>query len=75
MALNGDVLGTQLLAAIDLAVLDYREVGTAQRQQIWKAIGNAIVTHIQSNGQVVVASVGGVTVGAGTSGPGTGTIV
>ena len=38
------------------------------------ALADAIVTHITADAEVVVTSVGGVTTGLGTSGPGTGTI-
>ena len=40
----------------------------------WQAVCDAIVDYIQSEAQVVVTSVSGVTVGAGVSGPGTGTV-
>lgn len=77
MAMNGDILGDAILAAVDAAVAANAEVGSSQRQAIFRGIGNAIVQHIQGNAQVTttvaVASVGGVTPGGGTSGPGTGT--
>jgi hypothetical protein len=68
MALNGDTLGLAMLAAVN-AVGDKTD-----RTALFKAMGNAIVTHIQTQGQVVVISVTGVTPGGGVSGPGTGTI-
>ena len=75
MAMNGVVLGQQMLAAIDQAVAASPSASQAQRQAIWIAIGNAIVSHIQLNAQVAVAvtSVSGVTTGLAVSGPGTGT--
>jgi len=75
MAMNGVVLGDAILSAIDTAVLANPTPNTAQRQAIWRAIGNAIVAHITSQAAVTVTvtSVSGVTVGAGVSGPGTGT--
>lgn len=68
MAMNGNVLGDAIKAAID-AVGDKTD-----RQAIFRALGDAIVTHITANASVTVtvASVSGVTVGAGTSGPGSG---
>lgn len=68
MAMNGNVLGDAIKAAID-AVGDKTD-----RQAIFRALGDAIVTHITANASVAVtvASVSGVTVGAGTSGPGSG---
>lgn len=68
MAMNGDVLGDALRAAVD-AVSDKTD-----REALFRAMGHAIVTHIQTQGSVAVTvtSVSGVTVGAGVSGPGTG---
>lgn len=69
MAMNGNVLGDAIRAAID-AVGDKTD-----REAIFRAIGGAIVGHITANAQVSVSvtSVSGVTVGVGTSGPGAGT--
>jgi hypothetical protein len=69
MAMNGDVLGDAIKAAVD-AVGDKTD-----RQALFRAIGAAIVTHIttQAAVTVTVTSVSGVTVGAGVSGPGAGT--
>lgn len=74
MAMNGILLGEQILAAIDSAVAGSQAATPAQRVAIWHAVGNAIVAHIVANAQVTVtvASVSGVTVGAGVSGPGVG---
>ncbi len=69
MPLNGAVLGAAIKAAVD-AVVDKTD-----RDDLFTAMGNAIVAHIQANAQVFVASVSGVTTGGGVSGPGTGTIV
>lgn len=69
MALSGTVLAALIrskIAAIPVAERDH--------EGMWNAIGDAIVEHIKAAGVVVVASVSGVTTGAGTSGPGTGTI-
>lgn len=44
------------------------------RRKFAFAIADAVVSHITSNAVVAVASVSGVTAGAGTSGPGAGTI-
>lgn len=74
MAMNGVVLGDAILAAIDSAVAAHGEASAAQRTAIWRAIGNAIVTHVQgATVTVTVASVSGVTTGPGVSGPGSGT--
>jgi hypothetical protein len=42
--------------------------------EVWDAVAEAIVEHIQASAVVTVASVSGVTPGSGVSGPGTGTI-
>lgn len=68
MAMNGDTLGAAMKAAVD-AVSDKTD-----RDALFKAIGGAIVAHIQGNAQVNVTSVSGVTAGSAASGPGTGTI-
>lgn len=68
MALNGDALGMAIKAATD-AISDPRD-----RDEIFKALGNAIVNYLVANAAVVVTSVGGVTMGTGVSGPGTGTL-
>lgn len=44
-------------------------------QSDWETVFTDLFSSIVANGTVVVTSVSGVTVGAGTSGPGTGTIV
>ena len=75
MALNGNTLGDLIMTQVDLAVAATPQAGPAQRQAIFRAIGAAIVTHITTQGTVVVTSVSGVTTGPGTSGPGTGTIL
>lgn len=68
MALSGNTLGDELLAAIN-GVSD-----PTDRQALFRAMGNAIVDHIKAHAQVVVTSVTGVTAGAAASGPGTGTV-
>ena len=75
MALNGIVLGDAIKVALDAAAAGTPAASEAQRTAIWRAIGTAIVTHIQTQGTVVVAvaSVSGVTTGPGVSGPGAGT--
>lgn len=74
MALNGTVLGDLIMANIDAAVAAHQESNPAQRQAIFRAMGEAIVVHILT-AQVVVVSVSGVTTGPGVSGPGTGTLL
>ena len=74
MAMNGVVLGDAIIAAIDSAVGSHASASADQRTAIWHAIGTAIVAHIQTaTVAVTVASVAGVTPGAGISGAGAGT--
>ena len=47
----------------------------AQRTAFLQAICAAVVQHIQSQAQVLVISVAGVTTGPSASGPGTGTVL
>jgi len=73
LAGTGDALGDLIRSTIDaLSTAD-----KANRTKVFHAIGEAIIAHIIANGSnaisVTVASVSGVTVGAGTSGPGVGT--
>lgn len=82
MPLNGDLLGAELKTAVDALMADRTadnpldaEEQRQLRVDMFKAMGNAIVNHIRLNAEVIVTSVGGVTTGAGTSGPGTGTVV
>jgi hypothetical protein len=74
MAMNGILLGEQILAAIDSAVAGSQAASPEQRTAIWHAIGNAIVAHITLTAQVTVtvASVSLVSPGIGVSGPGAG---
>lgn len=73
MVMDGDVLGAALLSAVDDAIALHPHAGTAQRAEIWRKIGNAIVTHVRlASVTVTVTSVSGVTPGVGVSGPGTG---
>lgn len=72
MALDANVLTAQIVTGIQAAT------GNQLPQisvTVWKAVAEAIVDHIKSAGvvTVTVASVTGVTAGAGTSGPGAGT--
>lgn len=67
MPLSGDRLGDALLAAVN-AVAD-----KTNRQAIFRALGNAIVTEVQANGlvTVTVATTGSASAQTGT---GTGTV-
>ncbi len=72
--LNGDVLGEEILNAID-GVSPFNpnvESFTDYRKRLWKAIANAIVNHITSNAEVVTKvkdhTHAGVTVGNQISG-------
>lgn len=86
MPMNGELLGTEIIAAMNLVNVGIVEGDSQEsiesksqsyRSQLWKAIAGAIVLHIQTNAvvqsTVAVASVSGVTTGPGASGPGTGT--
>ena len=75
MALNGNVLGDLIMANISAAVAANQIADATQRQAVFRAMGNAIVTHLTTAGlvTVTVASVSGVTTGIGVSGPGAGT--
>jgi len=64
--LNGDALG--------LAIASAMNVTEPTAVDAWKKFGNALVTYFTTNTVVTVASVSGVTPGAGASGPGTGSI-
>lgn len=75
MALSGTVLGALIKTNVDAVVAAKPPNSPISRDELFQAIGNAIVTHITANAQVIVASVSGVTTGPGTSGPGTGTIL
>ena len=70
MAMNGNTLGT----AIEAAISGLTDVQKQNTQLVWQTIATQIVTHIQTQGVITVTSVSGVTVGAGVSGPGAGTI-
>ena len=74
MAMSGTVLGDAIKAAVDAVVADTVAGANPDRTALFRAIGAAIVTHITANATVAVtvASVSGVTVGPGVSGPGAG---
>jgi hypothetical protein len=74
MALNANVLGALMKAAVDNVVVSTEEGVPLNRDDLFQALADAIITHITSAGVVTVTSVTGVTVGGGVSGPGTGTI-
>lgn len=67
MALDGDLLGTQIVAAIKT---EQPQNGSpaeeAKLLATWQKIGNAIVDHITSN--AIVNTTGTVTSGAGSGG-------
>lgn len=69
MPMTGPGLATAVKNAIAAIPQDERT-----HDAIWDAIGAAIVSFIQANAVVTVASVSGVTTGPGVSGPGTGTV-
>lgn len=79
MAMNKTVLGAALKTAIDnyIASVPDPKGENYDRSEIYEAMADAIIAHIQANAvittTVTVTSVSGVTPGAGVSGPGTGT--
>jgi len=70
MALNGNTLGLLMKSNID----SLSDEAKQDRDELFKALGAAVVTHITTSAIVSVVSVSGVTTGGGVSGPGTGTI-
>ncbi len=70
---TGPVLGVAIKGAID-SLTDEQK---ANRDELFRAMGEAIISHLLANGTaaVSVVSVTGVTVGAGVSGPGIGDLV
>lgn len=52
MALSGDSMGDEIVAAIDAAIEATPHAGEAQTAALWRAIGGAIVAHIQANAEV-----------------------
>jgi len=75
MALNGDALGSAILAAMDSYVATLTDPTDYNREEGFKTLGNAIVDYIKANAivSVNVSSVSLVQPGVGVSGPGTGT--
>ncbi len=75
MALSGTALGDAMKTAIDNAVAAHPSATEAQRTEIFRALGTAIVDYFKANAVVAVTvpSVSAVTPGAGVSGPGVGT--
>ena len=77
MPMNGDILGAEIVTAMDAVLASEPVASESQRASMWAAIGNAIVAHITANAvvstTVAVVSVSGVTTGVATSGPGAGT--
>ena len=76
MALDGNRLGTAMYTAMNALVPTPGGTGIsdAKREDMWKAIGVAIVSEFTTNGVVNVANVTAVQPGGGVSGPGSGTI-
>lgn len=67
---TADLLGT----AINTAVQGLSPTQKADPELVWQTIMRVLYTHLKTDAVVAVASVGGVTTGAGTSGPGSGTL-
>ena len=72
MSMNGNDLGDLLKSTLDVAVI----ATGGSRQELFRALGQAIVSYIQANAVVtVVTSTSGAFIGTATlSGSGTGTI-
>ena len=74
MALNANVLANLIKTNVEAATGNPMP---SISQTVWQAVADAIVQHITTaavvTSTVAVASVSGVTVGAGVSGPGAGT--
>ena len=70
---TGNVLGLAMKAAVD----GLSDAQKKDRDEVFKAMGTAIIAHLIANGAsaVAVVSVSGVTTGPGTSGPGLGNLV
>ena len=73
MAMNNIILGNAI--ADTLMSPDTPTEQKEDIRELWRDIADVIIKHIQTNAQVNVVSVSGVTTGPGISGPGTGTIV
>lgn len=73
LAGTGATLGSLIKSNIDALTDEQKK----DRDELFRAMGEAIIAHILANGTgaVAVVSVAGVTTGAGTSGPGTGNLV
>lgn len=73
MSLDGNTLGLLMKSNID----NLSDEAKQDREELFKALGAAVVTHITTSAvvssTVSVVSVSGVTTGGGVSGPGTGT--
>lgn len=77
MALDKDRLGDAIAAAVQAqGITAGTPISTGQLQTMWRAIAKEIIDeftgHAVVTSTVAVASVTGVTPGAGASGPGTG---
>jgi len=70
MPLDGPTLGALMKANIDALALEDK----SDRDELFKALGKAVVAHITAAAVVNIVSVPGVQPGTGVSGPTTGTI-
>lgn len=72
MALNPEILAAQIVIQIEA---DTKNQLPDISRVVWGAVAKAIISHIQTAGEVAVtvSAVSGVAPGAGLSGPGTGT--
>lgn len=73
--MNKTVLGALIKSKVDLVAAATPEGSPVDRVALFEAIADAVITHITTAATitVTVASVSGVTVGPGVSGPGVGT--
>ncbi len=58
LAGTGDALGALLMSAVDAAVAGASEDNPPSRTDIYKAMGNAIITHIVANGTAAILTAG-----------------
>lgn len=74
MAMNSETLTLAIKAKVVAKNPDFAGQIGDNMDWLFEAMAEAMVEHLTTQAVVVVASVGGVTTGAGVSGPGTGTL-
>ena len=74
MAMDKDRLATAIVTALQASNAEITGAAQAALLAQWKLIANEFINEIKNHATVAVTSVSGVTVGGGTSGPGTGSV-